>query len=388
MLGLGIGINKSGKVPNSIQKLLQQAGVGMALLPYKADGVSKGVNNPFTNPLVDVANAVGKNLLDRLVCIPNYAIIWASGLLNAEPKSITSDYIKVVPGVVYSNKYNSQIMFFDESKNYLGALQSGGGIGKSAGLVTTTFRTPNILEIKFVRLGMRTSANLSIDLNVVTDHQLELGVVATTYEPYKCNNALLTNFAGTTASGYVDKLLPNGNTKTMIKLDGVDDYGILANNPSVDIVGLDEFEITRCFLTASTLNNMSIIGKYFNNGLLTTQIEILILSTGTITFVLGGITQLTTAIVLSTNKLYILKIRRRSGRLILILNNNELFNKPNTTSVVSQPNYIINARSLNTDGTSFNLLANIFDGGTLLTKNPTDWTKLDKATNEAFRGFL
>lgn len=53
------------------------------------------------------------------------------------------------------------------------------------------------------------------------------------------NNATFQNLAGTTSDGWVNVLLPNGKTMPFLKLDGVDTVGIIPNNPSVDIVGLD-----------------------------------------------------------------------------------------------------------------------------------------------------
>lgn len=259
-LGLGLGIDRQNKLP-SIQQLLKQAGVGLALLPYKADGVRKGINSPFVNPWVDLS-------------------------------------------------------------------------GNS-------------------------------------------------------NNATLTNFAATTADGWVDKLLPNGNTKPMLKFDGINSYGILPNNPSIDIVGLDEFEITKCFMTPSTLLSGQLIIKTLDGTTPNAQYGIFSGFDGVLAIQIGG--QSITVGVANTllpNTLYIVVVRRRLGRLIVLLNSVEIYNQPNVSSITSKPNFRIGARPNIADGSTHTLFTNVFDGGTLITKNPTDWAKLDKATKEAFKGYL
>ena len=385
------GFNKS---PTNLGKLIKQAGVGLALLAYKANGSTKGINSPFINPWVDVANAVKKNLFDTNA--PYTSV--GTGIKQLIPNGIKIvgnpinqvSYINMPYSLLPNTQYRIQaIETVINGSSRIGVRNSlGAGIGDLLVTGSIAFTTDETGNGFFYIYANRDIFTASTEVNY-TNIQLELGSTPTTYEPYAKNNALLTNFAATEADGWVDKLLPNGNTKPMLKYDAINSYGILPNNPSIDIVGLDEFEITRCFMTSSVITTGQLILKTLDGTTATAQYGTLALSDGSMAVDMGGASTYIVSIgTLIPNKVYVSTLRRRAGRLIHYLNGIETYNQPNTSVMVTQPNFRIGARCNNANGLSHTLYSDVFDGGTMITKNPQDWSLLDKVTEMAFRGVL
>ena len=160
----------------------------------------------------------GKNLFDRATAEENKVLAWATGLTGNETGSIVSDYIPVKTTEKLKFTYSAQVMFYDASKKYIGALQtdgtsvlpSGGGI-----MSFNKITVPSLDNIAYMRLGFRTSYNTGVNL-LAANIQVEKGETATTYEPYEghsypvrlssknlFNSDLLSNYYVTSSNSYV-----------------------------------------------------------------------------------------------------------------------------------------------------------------------------------------
>jgi hypothetical protein len=185
-LGLGLALELQNGKFGSIYDGLIKSGATMILDPNRADGKKPGTNVPFTNPLVDLANKVGKNLFDGF--LESGGINNATGVNIVDASRIrTVGFTSVNPNTTYAVSINGvltpmAVIAYDANKNYISLIGA-----------VPTFTTPS--NCAFVRWH-RTSTNLQ-EL-----WQLELGSTATTYEPYARNNALLQNFVPSSADGY------------------------------------------------------------------------------------------------------------------------------------------------------------------------------------------
>ena len=131
-----------------------------------------------------IGKSTGKNLLDRSSCEENKAFAWATGLAINETGSLTSDYIPTTKGKQYRSTYSAQVLFYDNTKTYLGALQQDGTtIEKTTGGAFALFTTPNVDEIAYMRLGYRASYDSSAD-KINSNIMLNYGNTLLPYEPY------------------------------------------------------------------------------------------------------------------------------------------------------------------------------------------------------------
>lgn len=462
--GIGTGINYNTKSigyngnfnygiyprqDKSIQQLLKKAGVGLALLPYKANGITKGINSPLTNPWVDLSGNANNALLT------NFAGTTADGWDNQAILSSTGvdvDYENLVVNGDFSNgttgwAVESTILSVVDGNLLItgnGSTATSGAFYRFNGYQPSNKRLTRKIRIRvkdaslslqvFLRDGVGGTqyANIFIANPIVNQwYEIEVAGIATmgvlSNDLYLFTRASYTDAAtqngkmievdyvqliNLTDNPYVqaiearlgrqlnkeecDRIFPFvvavGHNKVgimpFLKFDGVNSYGILPNNPSIDIVGLDEFEITKCFLTPSTLVNMQYIQKTLDGTDANTQIGIVSLNNGSASFILGGVGVSILSIGgLVPNTMYILTVKRKLGRLIVYLNGVEKYNQPNVKSITTQPNFRIGARPNIADGSTHTLYSNLFDGGTLITKNPQNWDALDKVTKEAFKGY-
>lgn len=114
---------------------------------------------------------------------------WATGLIFATTGCLTSDYIRVEKQQNINQTYNSQIMFYNKNKEYLGAYYNG-GLSKTTGNEIKNFTIPNNEEIYYMRLSYRTSANPNINL-LTANIQVEINT-ATPYVPHAEQNLPFT----------------------------------------------------------------------------------------------------------------------------------------------------------------------------------------------------
>lgn len=171
-------------------------------------------------------------------------------------------------------------------------------------------------------------------------------------------NVTLTNFGATTSSGFVVDTNA-GKTFTMLKFDGVNDYGLAANHPNLDITGTGDFAIAAVFKTAATLTSTYIVSKNLDS-LLTAQYNILLQTTGEIKMYLNG----TEYIVvpsggLVANSFYSLIVYRVGGILKTRLNKITTYNQINNVNILTRPHFRIGARSNSIDGLVNSVFTNI-----------------------------
>ena len=174
--------------------------------------------------------------------------------------------------------------------------------------------------------------------------------------------------------------------RPLMVFDGINDYGLLANNPSVDIVGTGDFAIAVGFLTPSVMNNNQIICKnldsaaniqYSINSLLDGQIIVYLNVTPIQVVGFGQVLP---------NNMYDLRIYRINGRLIAKLQNVEKSNQANTTALLSQPNLRLGARSSIADGSTNTAF---FKGGLAwaIIATGAEVANLDKALDRKARDY-
>ena len=143
----------------------------------------------------------GKNLFDVSSMLSGYFIV-NTGAIAANASYDTSDYIKVTAGQSYKSSHNIRFScYFDSNMNIV-----AGGISAD----TTTFTAP--VGASFVRISMLHS--------YAATFQLELGSIATSYEPFKFIStvpSLLENNSVTS-----DKVAPNSITTAKTNFIQVD----------------------------------------------------------------------------------------------------------------------------------------------------------------------
>lgn len=156
------------------------------------------------------------------------------------------------------------------------------------------------------------------------------------------NSADLVNFVGTTSSGYNDLLVPNGETRTFLKADGVDDYGVIANDPSLDPTGTEDFAICGVFKTDNPVDTGYLFAK--NDTLSSpSDFQYGIVSVGGNLSLYFGVSIAINA--LSADTLHSFAVKRISGNLIMSFDGVEVYNQPNAQSLVSKPNTKLFART-------------------------------------------
>lgn len=167
------------------------------------------LNVPFTNPLIDLANSVGKNLFDGAKGV-NKTV--SAGVLTDNTARFANINIKVNPNTTYTVKsfestLNVRTVWgHDANGNILSALVSDTNIAE------TSFTTgSNVYGVTVVFCSLNLTDIIPITTGVNAKLQLELGNTATAYEPYKKNNALLQNFAATQTDGYTLEATVNSN---------------------------------------------------------------------------------------------------------------------------------------------------------------------------------
>ena len=328
-----------------------------------ANGVVPGVNAPFTNPIVDLANEVGKNLANPSL----------QYLFNVNNTYIATPDFNTKPSYKLTKESTYTLSFY-KRPNDGGARIFEGGVFKR--VVQFIAKDTQIvlsgeedgLSFYAGNFGVSPFETLTIP---TTQVQLELGSTATAYEPYTRNDALWVNAAETIADGYDEVIAPNGKTVTMAKGGGIDTYFTLPNSADLDPTGLDNFGMARVFKTPPVLQNSYLRCKNLDSTA-TVQYAVAYLSNGDLQVRLEGLTFNVGIGAIAPNSFYKMITKRADGRLVVKLNDVEIYNQLNATTLTSRPNVREFARSNSADGLNNSIFYNGWSGLNSFTLNPTE----------------
>ena len=173
-------------------KATQEAGTPTPQSPKAISGVSA----------VSVYKRAG-NFFNSATKTDGAFLIWNSGEIYNDAKSIVSDYIEVKEGVKFSSNYFAQWCCYDKEKNYLGNIVSG-SLVKTSGSDKKDNTIPSGYGVYYLRLGYRSALNNDEDMTEKTDIVLNVGDTATAFEPYNGSTTLI-NLGGTYYGGYVSQ---------------------------------------------------------------------------------------------------------------------------------------------------------------------------------------
>lgn len=356
MLGLGLGLNKGGYV-KPLPKWLTDAGCTFAINVDRQVRSIANPNSPLQNPLTDVTGKLGKNLLQLFQpLVITSGVSFDSGFI---PIKLTGNilawkfYSDVQGTILATPDANLKIRFYDANKNFVDFW----GLSPNPRTITNTQSVTDLTAFYKIE-GL--SASLPTVTQTIRAFQLELGTVATAYEPYGFNNVLMQSVAGTTADGYVQVALPNGKTPYFFKFDGTDTYGIGVNNADTDVIGTGNFGFPYDFITAPTLTN-SFLESKAELSEATSQFGLKITSTGNLQLWLNGVA-ITVATGLVPNTFYHVVIVREAGVLKCEVNGVETYSQANVVNILTKPNFRLGAISSNAGGTTHTLFTNVFFG--------------------------
>lgn len=169
--------------------------IKVMLIPYQ-----QGMENwdiPYFEGMqsvkMPVLSTVGKNLFDKSKALENTALIWKNGQLCTEIGSYLSDFIRVDKNTTYylsgisTIRPNSQVCGYDKDKNLIAWFASDGKETDSGDGLRTNILT--VTNSYYIRFSIRNILNIPPNIDEV---QLEKGIQATSYEPYK-SNILMAN---------------------------------------------------------------------------------------------------------------------------------------------------------------------------------------------------
>ena len=126
-----------------------------------------------------VLKTTGKNLFDKSTVKYNTTIqIYGDGQEVTDNNYMVSDFIEVKPNTTYTSNYMGVILYYDENRKFIGALDDG--------VLPQNLTTPN--NCKYIRIRCWERYNtIEKQREIVELEQLEENSVATAYEPYKSN---------------------------------------------------------------------------------------------------------------------------------------------------------------------------------------------------------
>jgi len=176
------------------------------------------------------------------------------------------------------------------------------------------------------------------------------------------NDATLVNFNGTVSSGYDDLTLPNTNVKTFLKADGVDDYGTIANNASIDPTGTEDFAYCKIFKTIPT-NPTSYLLNKSNGSTGTMQYGFFVASNQSFgSYIGGGFIGLATVGTISDDEIHCIIVKRIGSVLKCEIDGIETYNAVNTRSLTSGSLVRTNAKPTNAGGTTHDSFSAMYGG--------------------------
>jgi len=172
------------------RKRAKRLGAVLYLDAREADGFAPLTGNE--SPWVDLANEVGKNIVNKLLFVDNSYVDPVSGLFFTFGTLFRSDYV-VVSGlsrVYYSTGQNSTstgVAFYDENKVFISGITSSdintnGWVDIPSNVIYAVF--------SFYKVAW------------TFDNAIVSKTTDVTYEPYARNDGKLVNFEGTESSGW------------------------------------------------------------------------------------------------------------------------------------------------------------------------------------------
>lgn len=395
MLGLGLGLNKGGYI-KPLPKWLTDAGCTFAINVDRQVKALANPNSPFINPLEDVGYAKKFNITQSVLNgdFTGGTTRWTvvGGTISASNKigSVVGDGTLVESRFVYNNAITTP----STDKKFIKArvrvtnsnctniiVRLGGGTQIQQAVnnpvinqwydfyFVGTGNTDNAIRIYQVYPDAATANGkvMEVDGNVGVFAIPMTGTPLENYTADKINaliteyfegtkqisaklTALLQSFAGTTADGYTQIALPNGKNPWFVNSDGTDSYMIGVNNSDTDILGTVNFGLGFYTRTNGTLVNSWLISKAESSEA-TTQYGVKITSAGALQLFLNG-ALITLATGLAINTPYKIVIVREAGTLKCEVNDVETYSAAEATSLTTQPNLRLGARSSNIGGTT------------------------------------
>lgn len=371
--GLSLGLGTIGIDPRITEAI--KAHATMLVLTDLADGKSPGVNSPFTNPLMDLANGIGRNLFDL-----NYVNTVTKSGVSVSDNSILLDdtyatllgkniFNNLVPGKTYKIKaervgvndsYNP-IFYFQSGQSNVLILQSR----QTEGTFTVPLDVENWETLMYGKLG--TVIGLKNIIVTETEDSTD------PYEPFNRNDVSLTQFAETTASGYDVVTVPNG-TITMLNKDGIDDRPTIANNANLDPTGTQDFAICGILKNKVALDGGWIFCKNLDTNLSTVQFGLFVISSdGGGRLRLGnGLNLIIPPGTFIADKIQSYVIKKIGSNIKLEIDGNTIINQVFTATLTSQPNFNLGCRSASIDNTTFAEFTNVYDGAFAFYYNGND----------------
>lgn len=428
-----------------LAQLVKSAGGVLYLDARKADGVQKGVNSPFTNPLIDLTK-LGNN-----ATLVNFAATQTDGYtleatVNSNGQAVGYDNLVVNPTFVDTSGWNPSFGTLSAISKILIATGNGGsatlsassqglipfdlndrfyGKGRirirGAGCTNLRFRfiggykdvniaNPvvdqwyNISEI--VTAGATTSAGACTvtatypDATTQNGKQIEIdgnfGVMLTPLTDNHQITAFETQLGKPLDAPACDRIFPfvstTGTTlvsaRPYIATEGLDSLGTIANSPSVDIVGTGSFAYATGFITPTTLVTGAL---YFdgNNGSVLADRKIcpILVSDGSLTLTLEG-TSITLASVgtIKPNTYCDIRVIRDLGVLKCTINGVETYSSANTTNLVTKTNKRLFAITTNVGGTTHGTYLKVLSSHEVLASG-SDVSKLNGVLDKIVKDY-
>ena len=147
------------------------------------EGDYTNVNIPYFEGIqsvkVPVLTTTGKNLFDKSTVKYNTTIqTYGVGREVADNNYMVSDFIEVKPNTTYTSNYMGVILYYDENRKFIGALDDE--------VLPQNFTTPN--NCKHIRIRCWERYNtIEKQREIVELEQLEENSIATAFEPYQSN---------------------------------------------------------------------------------------------------------------------------------------------------------------------------------------------------------
>jgi hypothetical protein len=405
-LGLALGVDYQ-SIVKSLRKRLLDSGAVMALIPQYATGISRGINSPPTNPMVDYTGLGNNALLQGFGFVPNsgydlFPFVNSNGVdVGYETYSPNGDFSNGITGYTSITDLGYTIESNEMTINNLTAnAASFKLIYRTAGVVTGKryyvaiqmktnstsdglVSTGNSGSISKYHSGSNNYEKLSLITTATATGIGDFRPLATTRtgditaNPIKLKEFIIINLTDNpliialeTQLGRqltaleCDRLFPFVATtgiskianRVVLSADGLDDRGVLARNYG-NIASNQDFALCWGGLMPSVIN----FGYIFSNGLDSGTNQALaatIASTqGAVAYYINGATTgLTTGNgMVMPNEFYDFRFIRKSGIVTLESYNSKgdktvLFSTANASALTWQPNTRLFCRSASADG--------------------------------------
>lgn len=314
------------------------------------------LNVPFTNPLVDRVGKVLKNLLDPMSAkhfgSTGNTTFFGNGL------KVTRVNAGAYEGFVisFNAKQGQSYSYKHISTGIASSIRVGLTVDDNSIINTRFLNNQSFNFVSPINGNVFITSRLgATGVTVYSDLMLNEGDTQLPYEPYGKTNVRLEGFAGTSASGYELKLLPNGNQVVGLTFDGVNDFGQILASEKLNPTGTQDFAQLVVF-EPEAYDSARYWGLVRNDETATQSIQygLYTVTNNTIGMIAGGVAFPTLGNQLDvTWALYgVIK-----GLAFMIINGNEKINTVFNIPLVSRQNARIGCRATNIDGSSNNSFA-------------------------------